>query len=301
MKKLQMLLVFLCIGIGLAMAQTSTITGVVVSSEDNEPVIGASVLVKGTTQDAITDLNGAFSIPNIAAKAKTLVVSYIGMRTVEVAIKPNMRIVLHPDTQVLDEVVVTVAYGSAKKSSLTGAISSINTKQIESRPVSIVTSALEGATSGVQVNSTYGAPGSEPSILIRGIGTVNGDVSPLYVVDGMPMGGNISDLNPSDIESISVLKDAGSAALYGNRALSRNRVIHALGLKTLVAQSSLKTGGTWDGTVRNLRFGYSPVFCYGDGSEAVGMLTAMGAVSIGMEQLKDFYELENGQKNLFDR
>ena len=218
MKKLQMLLVFLCIGIGLAMAQTSTITGVVVSSEDNEPVIGASVLVKGTTQGAITDLDGAFSIPNVAAKAKTLVVSYIGMRTVEVAIKPNMRIVLHPDTQVLDEVVVTVAYGSAKKSSLTGAISSIDTKQIETRPVSSVTSALEGATSGVQVNSTYGAPGSEPSIRIRGIGTVNGDASPLYVVDGMPMGGNISDLNPADIESISVLKDAASAALYGNRA-----------------------------------------------------------------------------------
>lgn len=218
MKKLQMLLVFLCMTIGLAMAQTSTITGVVISAEDNEPVIGASVLVKGTTQGSITDLDGAFSIPNVAAKAKTLVVSFVGMRTIEVPIQPNLRIVLHPDTQVMDEVVVTVAYGSAKKSSLTGAISSIDTKQIETRPVSSVTSALEGATSGVQVNSTYGAPGSEPSIRIRGIGTVNGDSSPLYVVDGMPMGGNISDLNPADIESISVLKDAASAALYGNRA-----------------------------------------------------------------------------------
>ena len=218
MKKLQMLMAFLFIGIGLALAQTSTITGVVVNAEDNEPVIGASVLVKGTTQGAITDLDGAFTITNVAAKSKTLVVSYIGMRTIEVAIKPNMRIQMHPDTQQLEEVVVTVAYGSAKKSSLTGAISSIDTKQIETRPVSSVTSALEGATSGVQVNSTYGAPGSDPSIRIRGVGTVNGSTSPLYVVDGMPMGGNISDLNPADIESISVLKDAASAALYGNRA-----------------------------------------------------------------------------------
>ena len=218
MKKLQMLLVFLCMTIGLAMAQTSTITGIVVNAEDDEPVIGASVLVKGTTQGAITDLDGAFSISNVSAKAKTLVVSYIGMRTVEVPIKPNLRIVLHPDTQVLEEVVVTVAYGSAKKSSLTGAISSVDSKQLESRPVSSVTSALEGATSGVQVNSTYGAPGSSPSIRIRGVGTVNGSSDPLYVVDGMPMGGNISDLNPADIESISVLKDAASAALYGNRA-----------------------------------------------------------------------------------
>ncbi len=218
MKKLQMLLAFLCISIGLAVAQSSTITGVVISAEDGEPVIGASVLVKGTTQGAITDLDGAFSISNVSAKAKTLVVSYIGMRTVEVAIKPNIRVELHPDTQVLEEVVVTVAYGSAKKSSLTGAISSVDSKQIETRPVSSVTSALEGATSGVQINSSYGAPGSDPSIRIRGVGTVNGSNDPLYVVDGMPMGGNISDLNPADIESISVLKDAASAALYGNRA-----------------------------------------------------------------------------------
>ena len=218
MKKLQMLLVFLCMTIGLAMAQTSTITGVVISAEDNEPVIGASVLVKGTTQGSITDLDGAFSIPNVAAKAKTLVVSFVGMRTIEVPIQPNLRIVLHPDTQVMEEVVVTVAYGSAKKSSLTGAISSVDSKQIEARPVSSVTSALEGATSGVQINSSYGAPGSDPDIRIRGVGTVNGSSSPLYVVDGMPMGGNISDLNPADIESISVLKDAASCALYGNRA-----------------------------------------------------------------------------------
>lgn len=218
MKRVQMFLAFLCMTIGLAMAQTSTITGVVISAEDNEPVIGASVLVKGTTQGAITGVDGSFSIPNVSSKAKTLVISYIGMRTVEVPVKNGLRILLQPDTQQLEEVVVTVAYGSAKKSSLTGAISSVDSKQIESRPVSSVTSALEGTTSGVQINSTYGSPGEDPSIFIRGVGTINGSTSPLYVVDGMPMGGNVSDLNPADIESISILKDAASCALYGNRA-----------------------------------------------------------------------------------
>ena len=136
MKRVQMFLAFLCMTIGLAMAQTSTITGVVISAEDNEPVIGASVLVKGTTQGAITGVDGSFSIPNVSSKAKTLVISYIGMRTVEVPVKNGQRIVLQPDTQQLEEVVVTVAYGSAKKSSLTGAISSVDSKQIEARPVS---------------------------------------------------------------------------------------------------------------------------------------------------------------------
>lgn len=107
--------------------------------------------------------------------------------------------------------------------------------------------------------------------------------------------------HPQRKNMLYISEDGFAEPFSAQRALSRNRVIHALGLKTLVAQSSMKTGGTWDGTVRNLRFGYSPVFCYEDGSEAVGMLTAMGAVPIGIEQLQDFYELENGQKNIFDR
>lgn len=122
------------------------------------------------------------------------------------------------DSKSLDEVVVQVAYGAAKKSTLTGAVTQVDSKQIEVRPVSSVTSALEGTTSGVQINSTYGQPGEEPSIRIRGFGTVNGSATPLYVLDGVPFGGNISDLNSNDIESITVLKDAASCALYGNRA-----------------------------------------------------------------------------------
>ncbi|MBP7359257.1 MAG: SusC/RagA family TonB-linked outer membrane protein [Prevotella sp.] len=217
-KRVQMLLAFLCLCIGMATAQTSKVTGVVISAEDQEPVIGASVLVKGTSIGTVTNLDGEFTLPNVPASAKTLVVTFVGMRVEEVAIKPSLKIVMTNDSQVLDEVVITVAYGTAKKSSLTGAISTVDQNQIEMRPTSSVTSALEGTTSGVQINSTYGSPGSDPSIRIRGIGTVNGSSDPLYVVDGIPYGGNISDINPIDIESISVLKDAASSALYGNRA-----------------------------------------------------------------------------------
>ena len=118
----------------------------------------------------------------------------------------------------LDEVVVQTAYGSARKSTITGAISQVDSKDIDKRPLSTVTSALEGMVPGVQINSTYGQPGTNPSINIRGIGTVNGTIVPLYVLDGVPYSGNISDINPNDIESITVLKDAASCALYGNRA-----------------------------------------------------------------------------------
>lgn len=129
----------------------------------------------------------------------------------------NVKTALDPDESGLQDVVV-VAYGTQKKTSLTGAIESVKSEDIDLRPTSSVASALEGKVSGVQVNSTYGAPGTDPSIRIRGIGTVNGSTSPLYILDGVPYGGNVSDLNPADIESISVLKDAASAALYGNRA-----------------------------------------------------------------------------------
>lgn len=118
----------------------------------------------------------------------------------------------------LDEVVVQTAYGSARKSTLTGSISQVESTELAKRPVTTVTSALEGTVTGVQINSTYGQPGENPSVNIRGIGTVNGTIVPLYVLDGVPYSGSISDLNPNDIESITVLKDAASCALYGNRA-----------------------------------------------------------------------------------
>lgn len=207
------------------MAQ-STVSGTVFSSEDDTPVIGASIVVQGTKTGAATDMEGNFKLENVK-KGATLVVSYIGMQTKTVKAGENMKIYLNSDSKSLDEVVVQVAYGAAKKSTLTGAVTQVDSKQIEVRPVSSVTSALEGTTSGIQINSTYGQPGEDAKISIRGFGTVNGknkressnlQTDPLYVLDGVPFGGNISDINPNDIESVTVLKDAASCALYGNRA-----------------------------------------------------------------------------------
>ena len=154
----------------------------------------------------------------IPSSAKTLVVSFVGMQKAEVAIKANMRVMLKPDAELLEEVIV-VAYGTAKKESLTGSVSVVDSKKIEKRITTSVTGALEGSAPGVQVNNTYGEPGTAPSIRIRGFGTmVSGASSPLYVVDGVPFDGNIAEINSNDIESMSILKDAASAALYGNRA-----------------------------------------------------------------------------------
>lgn len=198
-----------------AWAQT-TASGVVISSEDGLPIAGASVKLLGTSKGVVTDVDGKYSI-SVPSVGSRLEISYVGMISRIVKSGQNVRTDLDIDAAGLEEVVV-VAYGTQKKTSLTGAIQSVKSEAIEMRPTSSVTSALEGTVAGVQVNSTYGAPGSDPSIRIRGIGTVNGSSSPLYVLDGVPFGGNISDLNPADIESISVLKDAASAALYGNRA-----------------------------------------------------------------------------------
>ncbi len=212
-----MLSLFLTIGGGI-FAQTRTVTGNITLEEDGSPAIGASVIVKGTSIGVVTDVYGHFVLPGVPANATTLEISSIGMVTVEVPIQNVVNVALQADMELLDEAVVTIAYGAAKRSTLTGAISSVDSDKIVNRPSSSVTSALEGTVTGIQVASSYGAPGTEPSIRIRGVGTVNGSSSPLYVIDGVPFGGNISDLNPADIESMTVLKDAASAALYGNRA-----------------------------------------------------------------------------------
>ena len=217
-ERILLLILFVSLWTGLCWAQTKQVTGVVTSAEDGQPIVGASVLVKGSSQGTITDVDGHFVLGNVPELAKMLVISFVGMKTCEIPVNSRVEVVLENEQQMLDEVLVTVAYGTAKRSSLTGAISSVDQKKIEMRPTSSVTSALEGSTSGVQINSTYGAPGSAPDIRIRGIGTVNGSSSPLYVVDGIPFSGSIADINPADIESLSVLKDAASCALYGNRA-----------------------------------------------------------------------------------
>jgi len=172
--------------------------------------------VVGTNTGTVTDIDGNFSL-NVPANAK-LEISYIGMNQQTVKASSNMKIVLTSDSKSLDDVVV-VAYGTAKRQSITGSVSAVDSKEIENRISTSVTGALEGAAPGVQVNNSYGEPGATPKIHIRGVGTLVKDADqPLYVVDGTVFEGNIAELNPNDIESMSVLKDAASAALYGNRA-----------------------------------------------------------------------------------
>lgn len=197
-----------------AMAQ-STYRGTVVDASNNEPLVGATILPIGGGQGAATDIDGKFSItvPSNVHQAK---ISYVGYKEQTVKLSANMTIRLESTSQNLDDVVV-VAYGTASKESLTGSVAVVGSKEIEDRPVTSVTAALEGNAPGVQVNNSTGTPGSAPTIRIRGFNSIHGDKSPLYVVDGIPFEGDINDLNPADIESMSVLKDAASSALYGNR------------------------------------------------------------------------------------
>ena len=229
MRKLTFLLACLfLIGVGLVNAQSRTVSGKVLSAEDGQPVIGASILVKGTTLGTVSDFDGKFSISNIPASAKVLQVSYIGMQAQEVEIKSVLSIVLSSDTQGLDELVV-VGYGTVRREAKTGSITSVSSSQIAEIPGSSVDKMLAGKLAGVSITSQSGQPGSSTSIRIRGTSSVNASNEPLYVVDGIPvMTGDqssftntsnaIAMINPNDIESVTVLKDAAAASVYGSRA-----------------------------------------------------------------------------------
>ena len=218
MKKVLFMLAFILGGIGLATAQTSQVSGVVYSEADGEPVIGASVLVVGTNQGVATDIEGKFVISDVPASATTLRVSYIGMATQEVKILrgKTIKVTLTEDGMALDDVMV-VAYGTVKKSAFTGSASVVDAEKLEDRQVSNITNALSGTMAGVQTLSSNGQPGTSSTVRIRGIGSLSASNTPLYVVDGIPFDGDISSINAQDIESMSVLKDAAAAALYGAR------------------------------------------------------------------------------------
>ena len=215
MRKLFLILMTLC-AVSWGLSAQVRYQGTVVDAGNNEPLIGVTVMPIGGGQGAATDVDGNFTL-NLPSSVKSVKVSYVGYKEQTVALRDKMVIRLASSSTNLDDVVV-VAYGTAKKQSITGAVSSIDAKEIDKRIATSVTGALEGAAPGVQVNNTYGEPGAEPTIRIRGIGSINGSNTPLYVVDGVIYSGNISDLNSNDIQSISVLKDAASSALYGNRA-----------------------------------------------------------------------------------
>ena len=212
MKKISLLMVLMA----LFMSVTSFAQGVkgTVIDENGEPVIGATIVDKVNSQNAaITDFDGRFTI-NVNA-GKTIVVSYIGYETQELAAKNGMTVRLQPDNKVLDEVVV-VGYGVQKKSSVTGAISQVKPEDMENRTISNAQQALQGKTSGVQIISTSAAPGSSPTVRVRGYSS-NKSSEPLYVVDGVRLS-DISGIDPATIASMEILKDAASAAIYGAEA-----------------------------------------------------------------------------------
>lgn len=231
-KKMMLMLSMLSVWISVAWAQEITVRGIVTSEDDGMPVVGASVLVKGTSQGTITDMDGKFSISRVDPSSKTIVISYVGMKTQEVAVKGGeIVVVLEPDATALDEVMV-VAYGTVKKSAFTGSAAVVDQDKIKTPAVSFDRS-LAGQVSGVQVLSNSGQPGSSTSFRIRGSGSLSASNEPLYVIDGVATTSAeyssiaesnssstniLSSINPNDIESITILKDAAAAALYGSRA-----------------------------------------------------------------------------------
>ena len=193
--------------------QTGKIKGTIVDSKTGEPVIGASVKVKGTKLAAVTDLNGEFEL-NTHANA-TLQISYVGFKETEVKATNGMKISLEEDTESLEEVVV-VGYGTQKKESLTGAMANIKGEKLKDITSATVENMLNGKVSGVYVAPGSGRPGSTGAIIIRGQTSINGATAPLWVVDGVIVGNSAGDLNPDDIETMTVLKDAASTAIYGS-------------------------------------------------------------------------------------
>lgn len=232
-KRFAMILTGLIVSIGTALAQ-SEISGTVISEDTGEPVVGATVSVVGTKTGRVTDLYGQFKI-FVPEGKKQLHVQFIGMQPQTVTARQGIKIVLKNDTHAIDEVIVT-GYGNFKKSSFTGAAST-DLSKLEDVPMISLEDKLAGSVPGLQITNTSGAPGSVSSVRVRGMGSINAGNNPLYVIDGTPVSsGNInafsgpgdgyndsgtsllSTINSNDIESITVIKDAAAASLYGSRA-----------------------------------------------------------------------------------
>ena len=217
LKKLLSVFFVLFLGIYSSFAQQKTVRGTITTAEDGQPLPGASVIIEGTSRGTQTDFDGNFSIE--ASSTETLVISYVGFKNLRKKIgnATQFSLALQADSESLEEVIVT-AYGTTTKEAFTGSASVIKSEDLEQRVVTSPIAALEGSTTGVQFISASGQPGSSPSVIIRGVGTLNGSTDPLYIVDGIQFEGGLNSISQSDIESITVLKDAASTALYGSRA-----------------------------------------------------------------------------------
>jgi TonB-linked SusC/RagA family outer membrane protein len=202
---------------GAVSAQTRTVTGRVTGKDDGQPLPGVSVTIKGTKTGTQTDVNGRFSV-GVPTNNATLVFSFLGYSTQEVAATGNVNIVLAPVLNQLNEVVISVPYGTARRETFVGSAATISAKDLTNRPVTNPLSALAGVAPGIQVNPASGQPGGAPAIRVRGFGSINSSNDPLIIVDGVQYQGALNNINTEDIENISVLKDASSTALYGAKA-----------------------------------------------------------------------------------
>lgn len=270
-RRLTMILAGLFLTIGVALAQTQ-VKGTVVSSEDGEPVVGAGIMVVGTKSGTTTDVNGNFSL-TVPAGAK-LTVRYIGMQTQTVSARDNMLIKLKSDSKSIDEVIVT-GYGNFKKSSFTGSAASMSTDKLKDVPSMSVEDKLSGNIPGVSITSASGQPGAVNFIRVRGMGSINAGNDPLIVIDGTPVNsGNISGfndpstgdgyntsgtnvlstINSNDIESMTVIKDAAAASLYGSRA--SNGVIVITTKSGSVGKTTVNFRSDWG--FSNMAINYRP-------------------------------------------
>jgi TonB-linked SusC/RagA family outer membrane protein len=238
-RRLKLLLICLITGVGLVIAQTTTVKGVVISEEDNEPIVGATILVEGTTVGTVTDIDGKFSISNLPSSARTLQISYIGMQSQKVVIKPTLTIRMKSDSELLDEVVVTGMQRMDKRL-FTGATSRLSGDNVKLDGLPEISRALEGRAAGVSVQNVSGTFGTAPKIRVRGATSIYGSSKPLWVVDGVIMedvtevsaddlssgdavtliSSAIAGLNADDIESFQSLNDGSATSIYGARAMA---------------------------------------------------------------------------------
>ena len=260
MKKLISLTLCLFLGIGLAMAQTITVKGVVISSVDNEPIIGASVLARGTSIGAYTDIDGAFTLNNVPSSA-TLVISYVGMITQEVAASANVRVVLALDAQAIDEVVVTAMGLSRKSKALGYASQQVKSEELTQARQMDLNDALVGKVSGVRILGNSGATFDAGTIVLRGTSSITspGGNEPIYVIDGVI--GNKSSINMDDVESLNVLKGPAATALYGSRGGNGAIIITTKGAKGESSEFSI----THTLSFENVYFHVTPQSEYGGG------------------------------------
>ena len=268
--------------------QGRTIKGQIID-ENNEPLIGVSVIIKGaSTIGTITDFDGNYAL-EVPAGKNVLEISYIGYKTQEITIGKNtqLNIKMQPDTQTLDEVVV-VGYGTVKKSDLTGAVSGVSNRQYKNQPVQRVENILQGRTPGVEVTATSGMPGASMKVRVRGTTSINKSSDPLYVIDGIISSSGLDGINPSDIQSMEILKDASSTAIYGSRG--SNGVI----LITTKQGSEGKAQVTFDASVglSTVRKQYDLLNAY---EYATALNDIRGSSTISAEDLEAY---KNGTKGI---